>query len=84
MIEVVRGGLTDAAADQVLAFWRAHSALPDPEARRRLDEVVCVLRRDDTIAGVNSVYPAEVEMIGGRRFWIYRSLLLDPGADSRP
>ena len=82
MIEVLRGRLSAARADEVLAFWQAQNALSGPEARRRLDDVVCVVRRDGAITGVSSVYPAQVELIGGRRFWIYRSLLLDPGADS--
>jgi hypothetical protein len=82
MIEVRRGSLTAAQADEVVAFWQAQNALSGSEARRRLDEVVCVLRRDGAIAGVNSVYPAEVGLVGGRRFWVYRSLLLDPAADS--
>jgi hypothetical protein len=82
MIEVLRGKLTAAQADEVLAFWQGQRALMGSEARRRLGEVVCVVRRDGAIAGVNSVYSAEVSLIGGRRFWIYRSLLLDPEADS--
>jgi hypothetical protein len=47
----------------------------------RLDEVVCVLLdRDGELAGVNSVHADRLEPVGGRRFWIYRSLL-DPGAE---
>jgi hypothetical protein len=84
MIEVLRGRLTAAHADEVLGFWEGRNALSGTEARRRLDDVVCVRRRDGAIVGVNSVYPAEVELVGGRRFWIYRSLLLDPEADSAP
>jgi hypothetical protein len=37
--------------------------------------VVCLLRRDGAVRGASSVYDSEVALIGGRRFWIYRSLL---------
>jgi hypothetical protein len=30
---------------------------------------------EDAIAGACSVFAADVELVGGRRFWIYRSLL---------
>ena len=36
-----------------------------------------MLRASGEVAGVSSVYPADVPLIGGRRFWIYRNLL-DP------
>jgi hypothetical protein len=75
MIEVLRGTLTALQADQVLAFLAIAESAAARGARRRLNEVVCVLRRDEAIAGVNSEYPAEVGLVGGRRFWIYRSLL---------
>jgi hypothetical protein len=81
MIDVVRGRLSGAEAEAVLGFWSERGALTGDEARRRLSEVVCVLRRDGAVAGVSSVYPAEVGLIGGRRFWIYRSLLLEPAQD---
>jgi hypothetical protein len=80
MIEVVRGRLDPATADGLLEFWAAQGALSEDEAHRRLPEVICVLRRDGAIAGVSSAYPANVELIGGRRFWIYRNLL--PGSAS--
>ncbi|HEY5318394.1 MAG TPA: hypothetical protein VIJ20_10465 [Solirubrobacteraceae bacterium] len=77
MIEVVRGRLEDAWAGEILAFWAARADLPEEEARRRLSDVVCVLRREGEIAGVGSAYPATVALLGGRRFWTYRSLLAD-------
>jgi hypothetical protein len=81
MIEVVRGRLSSACADELLAFWAGQRALPEDEARRRLSEVVCVLRRDGVVAGVTSVYPADIALIGGRRFWVYRTLLTEPVYD---
>jgi hypothetical protein len=77
----VRGRLSSACADELLAFWADQRALPEDEARRRLSEVVCALRRDGAVAGVSSVYPADVALIGGRRFWVYRSLLTQPVRD---
>jgi hypothetical protein len=77
MIEVVRGGLEPSTADELLAFWAERGALFGEDARRRLPEVVCVLRRDGALAGASSVHVANVELIGGRRFWMYRDLLSD-------
>jgi hypothetical protein len=76
-IEVVRGRLDRRRADELLSFWAERGALPGDEARRRLPEVVCVLRLDGALAGACSVYPADVALIGSRRFWVYRSLLDD-------
>jgi hypothetical protein len=45
---------------------------------------VCVLRQDGEVAGVSSVYPAQVDLIGGRRFWIYRNLLRSDLGDRFP
>ena len=36
-----------------------------------------MLRSDGVLAGVSSAHAAEVALIGGRRFWIYRNLLDD-------
>jgi hypothetical protein len=78
-IDVVRGRSDDAGAAAILEFWAAHGALTGEDARARLPEVVCVLRADDgTVAGTCSVFAADVPLVGGRRFWVFRSLL--PGA----
>ena len=74
-IETVYGSVSAQTADEVLGFWSSRGALPEDEAHRRLPEVVCLLRSDDEVAGVSSVHPAEVSLLGGRRFWIYRNLL---------
>jgi hypothetical protein len=74
-IEVVRGRLDRARADELLSFWAQRRALDPAQAERRLPEVVCVVRRGGAVAGASSVYAAELPLIGGRRFWIYRSLL---------
>jgi hypothetical protein len=81
-IETVRGRLGDERADQLLGFWSSQGALEGEAARRRLPQVVCVaLDGAGKIAGVNSVYAEDVALLGGRRFWIYRSFLL-PAASS--
>jgi hypothetical protein len=79
-VVAVRGGLDQALADEILAYWTERDALTGEEARRRLPEVVSVVRIGGRIAGVSSAYPAEVALIGNRRFWIYRSLLDDEAA----
>ncbi|MCW2966989.1 MAG: hypothetical protein JWM71_761 [Solirubrobacteraceae bacterium] len=78
-IESVRGRLDETQSEELLAFWAATGALTADQARDRLSEVVCVLRDGDgAIAGVSSAFPTDMALIGGRRFWVFRSLL--PGA----
>lgn len=80
----MRGRLDQARAEELLRFWADRGVLAGEEARRRLPEVVCLLRRDGVIASACSVYPAEVALIGHRRFWIYRSLLDEDVAGRAP
>jgi hypothetical protein len=84
-IEVVRGQMTDERADKLLGFWSTQRALDEAAARERLGEVVCVLRDGaGEIAGVNSVYPQSVPLVGGRPFWMYRSMLLPAVSSADP
>jgi hypothetical protein len=77
-IETVRGQIGDERAERLLRFWSSQAGLEGEEAQRRLSEVVCLLLDDaGEIIGVNSAYAAAVPLIGGRRFWVYRSLLPD-------
>lgn len=80
----MRGRLDRGRAEEVLGFWSARRALPDEEAQRRLHEVVCLLRRAGALTGVTSAYEADVALIGGRSFWVYRSLLDPVAADHAP
>jgi hypothetical protein len=79
-LDVVRGRLDEPAASEVLEFWAQRGFTGEP-ARQRLPEVVCLLRCEGRIAGVSSAFPADLELVGGRRFWIYRSLLPPEVAD---
>ncbi len=82
-IEVVRGRLSAERSDELVDFWTRAGALTEAAARDRLAEVVCVLRNGEgAIAGVNSVYPSEVGIVGGRQFWIYRSYLAPAARDA--
>lgn len=82
-IEVVRGQLDDARAEQILSFWSEQGAIEGDAAQARLQEVVCVvLDQRDRVVGVNSVYDAPVPLIGNRRFWVYRRLV-DPDVDEQ-
>jgi hypothetical protein len=84
-IEVVRGRLRDDRAAQIRDFW-TDLGLGEEEASRRLPEVVCVaLDRAGTLVGVNSVFAAEVPLVGDRSFWVYRSALTPDaaGADAQ-
>ncbi len=83
-IDVVRGRLDRTHADEVLGFWAQRAALTGVQAQRRLPEVVCLLRLDGALAGVSSVHPADVPLIAGRRFWIYRNLLPGAAAEQSP
>jgi hypothetical protein len=80
-IEVVRGRVDDARAEQLLRFWQSEGALGEPAARERLPEVVCVLLDDaGEVIGANSAYAAAVEPLGRRTFWVYRSFLAPDAA----
>src|SRR3712207_6528427 len=82
-IEAVRGRLDERTAGELLEFWRRRRVLDEATAHARLAEVVCVLRDGrGVVVGANSVYAERVDAIGGRPFWVYRSLLesADPDA----
>lgn len=82
-IEVVRGRLGDELGAKLIAFWTGRGVLTPEQAQMRLTEVVCVaLDPAGEVAGVNSVFPERVALVGGRLFWIYRSALVDPAADT--
>jgi hypothetical protein len=84
-IETVRGGLAGEAAEEVLRFWADNGALEGQAARDRLAEVICLLRDDSgRIAGVNSAFPDEVELVANRRFWVYRSFLVPEAVEAAP
>jgi hypothetical protein len=83
-IEVVRGRADGPVGEELKLFWANRQALAPDEAEKRLHEVVCVVRRDGELAGVCSVFASEVPLIGGRRFWIYRSLLDESVAEQAP
>jgi hypothetical protein len=79
----VRGRLSDERSEQLMRFWSDQAGLDDATARRRLSEVVCVLLdADGEIAGVNSAFPRDVRLIGGRKFWIYRRFLLPDASNA--
>jgi hypothetical protein len=83
-IEVVRGRMSAERADELVRFWTGQGVLDDTAARARLDDVVCVLRGEGgEITGVNSVFPATLDLVGGRQFFVYRNYLTAPAAAAR-
>lgn len=75
-IEVPPGSLAGRRADQLIALWSHHDALPDDAAPGRLREVVALVIDDrDDVAGACSAVAEAVGLIGGRRFWAYRRFL---------
>ena len=79
--EVVRGALDEKLAERILAFWERHSALRGDQARDRLDQVICVMWDESgEVIGVNSADGMTIPELGGRRFWVHRSLFA-PTAD---
>lgn len=84
-VETVRGRMSEEQADELFRFWSSHGALHGEAARERLPEVTCIARGEEgRIAGVNSVYAQEVPLIGGRRFWVYRSFLAPAASSAAP
>jgi hypothetical protein len=73
--------LDDAHASEVLHFLTREGGLNEETARRWLSEVVCLLVEDDRIVGVSTAHPASVALIGGRPFWLYRSVLTPSSAE---
>jgi hypothetical protein len=74
-IAPARGELDDARAADVLEFLSREGGLNEETAGRWLSEVVCLAVEDGRIVGVSSAHPASVALIGGRPFWLYRSVL---------
>lgn len=80
-VEAVRGERTPELDGELLEFWAANSSLTDEAARARLADVVCVLRdQEGALAATASVQAAAVPAVGGRRFWVYRTLAPTPAA----
>jgi len=76
-IELLEGGVAggSAAAEELLAFWAAHTTIDAEAARARLPHVVCLLRDGSgAVAASSSAVDSSVGQIGGRRFWVYRCL----------
>src|SRR6266545_5957539 len=74
-IEPARGSLGDADAGEVLEFLAGEAGLNEEAAGQWLSELVCVAIEDGRIVGVNSAHPVSLPPIGGRSFWLYRSVL---------
>lgn len=81
-IEVVAGPKAAQLREELLEFWRNQAGFSGAAAEQRLDEVICVLRDAGRVAGASSVFAADVELIAGWRFWIFRCLV-EPGHESR-
>jgi hypothetical protein len=76
-IAVARGRLSGELSEELLRFWEANADISADAARERLGQVLCVLRDPGgDLAGVCSAFEEVVNLIGGRRFMVYRSLLL--------
>jgi hypothetical protein len=72
-VEVVRGRIGETLGAEIRAFWDQRGLLTPAEAEERLAEVVCVLRAPGgELRAINSAFPRDVAMVGGRRFWSYR------------
>jgi hypothetical protein len=84
-IETVRGQLSNPDAGRVVTMWERSGMLTGGAARERLSEVICVLREPDgSLSGVNWAFPDDVALVGGRRFWMYQSVLAESRADAAP
>lgn len=74
-VEVVVGRpVADDLRDQVLRLWATHGALDGDAAVERLGELTgLVVDRAGILVGTCSAVQADVLLLGGRRFWVYRS-----------
>ena len=74
-IAVIRGGVEGELGERILAFLSGVGGLNEEAARRRLSEAVVVATDGGDVIAMNSVRPAGLQLIGGRRFWIYDCVL---------
>lgn len=72
---MVRGRLDSEREQQLRAFWERTAGFAGPAADARLQEMVCLLRADGEVVGASSVFAAEIALIAGRRFWVFRCLV---------
>ncbi len=68
-------------ADEILRFLTTTGGLNEEAARRQLSEAVVVALDGGEIVGVSSAHAAGLQLIGGRRFWIYQSVLAVDSAE---
>jgi hypothetical protein len=81
-IERVRGGFDRARSREILDFLAREGGLNEEAAQRWLSELVCLAVEEGRVVGVGAARPGTVGLIGGRAFWIYRSVLT-PHSDDR-
>ena len=82
-VQTVLGAMTEDLAAAILEYWASNGAFAEEEGREHLGDVVCILVAESgELVGVNAAHEAEVELIGGRRFWLYRSYLLAEAAEA--
>jgi hypothetical protein len=75
-LKLVYGQLPPAGAEAIVAMWLAAGVLPEAEARRRVAEVACVVYDPGgRVVGVNTVYPARLQ-VDGPAYYFYRTFLL--------
>lgn len=74
----VYGRISPGQREEAVAMWLTAGVLPEPEARRRTDEIVYLIRAPDArLVGVNTVYAADLPG-SGERFYFYRTFVLEP------
>ena len=83
-VQVQRGGHDTALEEELVGFWTTAGGLSVDEVRRRLPELICTLRCDGRLAGLSIAHAADVALIGGRRFWIYESVVDQQADDLDP
>src|SRR3954454_16527892 len=70
-----RGDLDDARAREASELLVREEGLSGEASRRWLSELVCLAIEDGHVVGLGIARPATVALIGGRPFWLYRSVL---------
>src|SRR3954451_4640594 len=81
-IETARSRLDDARVGEILEFLAREAELNEDAAGQWISELACVAAEDGRVVGVSSAHPVSPQLIGGRRFWFYRSVLA-PHSDER-
>jgi len=74
-VENVYGVVEPETGEEIVRFWLEERALPPPRAKRRVSQVVFVVRDEEgNVCGVNTVFKGDLPG-SGRTYYFYRTFI---------